>query len=316
MEIKKIEEIIGEPVEGKGADTAPKTLGDFAAKSVANVNKGEHFTVNSGEFKAAADTHTIGTPAATQTFDRNVYGVRPMSSIADLFASETISGSALTYYVETAAAGDFGVVAEGGHKPQMNLPSEAKTVALKKIAGFLKESDEIISDAPWMASAINNRGVYKLKVKEAAVITSDLLATSGIGTATKGGDTLSIEDIKKAKTKVMQASGMVADAVVINPADYDAIVLGSLTNRYAVDPWSASEPRLWGMAVCQSADVPAGTAVVGAFKQCGSIVRKGGVSVETTNSNDKDFENNLVSIRIEERMVLAIRIPAGFVKVA
>lgn len=298
-------------------ETNAKSLGEHAAKSVANVVKGERFSVTSTPFKAATDVHTIGVQGATTDYDKTVYGPRQIAGVADLFASETRSGNALTYYVEGEAEGDFAVVAEGGKKPQISMPPVEKTVALKKIAGFLKESDEIISDAPWMASAINNRGIYKLKVKEENVLVADLLATSGLGTMTKGGATLTIDDILKAKTQVKNASGMTADAVIINPTDYDNIVLGSLTSHYAVNPWSGEAPRLWGMTVCESSAVPSGTCVVGAFKQCGSVVRnENGVSVVTTNSNSDDFEHNLVSIRIEERMVLAVRMPFGFVKVA
>jgi hypothetical protein len=52
--------------------------------------------------------------------------------------------------------------------------------------------------------------------------------------------------------------------------------------------------------------------VVGAFKTCGSVVTKGGVSVEATNSNEDDFIHNLMTIRAEERLALAVRRPAGF----
>lgn len=313
MDTKSITDMLGDSAEG-AAKPAAKTLGEIAAKSVESVTKGDRFSVSA---KASSDIHTIGNAGATTDYDRNVYGVRPMSTIADLFASETISGNALTYYVEGAAEGSVGIVAEGGAKPQIHLPAEAKTVPLKKVAAFLKESDEIIEDAQWMATAINNRGVYMLQAKEAAQLATDLLATSGIQTMSPASpSTITVADIKKAKTKVQEVSGMIADAVLINPADYDAIVLGSLTEKYSANPWSAEEPRLWGMTVCQSSDIAAGTCVVGAFKQCGSVVRKGGVRVESTNSNDTDFQNNLVSIRIEERMALAVRIPAGFVKVA
>jgi len=39
------------------------------------------------------------------------------------------------------------------------------------------------------------------------------------------------------------------------------------------------------------------------------------VRVEATNSNENDFVNNLVAIRAEERLALAVYIPTAFVKV-
>ena len=63
-----------------------------------------------------------------------------------------------------------------------------------------------------------------------------------------------------------------------------------------------------------AAAVSAGTIVVGAFKTCGSVVTNGGVRVESTNSDQDDFIKNLMTIRAEERLALAVRRPLGFKK--
>ena len=59
----------------------------------------------------------------------------------------------------------------------------------------------------------------------------------------------------------------------------------------------------------------AGEIFVGAFKACGSVVNKGGVKVEATNTDQDDFVKNRMTIRAEERLALAVRRPAGFVKI-
>jgi hypothetical protein len=56
-----------------------------------------------------------------------------------------------------------------------------------------------------------------------------------------------------------------------------------------------------------------GNVVVGAFREGGTIWRKGGgVSVDATNSNEDDFLNNLTAIRAEERAVLFLQRPDAF----
>jgi len=51
------------------------------------------------------------------------------------------------------------------------------------------------------------------------------------------------------------------------------------------------------------------------FRQASTVYRKGGVTVSSTNSNVDDFENNIVTVRAEERLGLAVRVPAAFVKI-
>ncbi len=129
----------------------------------------------------------------------------------------------------------------------------------------------------------------------------------------------------RAMTKIQTATGLSADGIVINPADYQTLRLGKDGNgqyfgggyfqgQYgngAVD----EQPPLWGVRTVVSPAVAAGTAVVGAFGVAATVYRKGGVRVESTNSHDDDFTNNLITTRIEERVALAVRIPAAFVQV-
>ena len=60
--------------------------------------------------------------------------------------------------------------------------------------------------------------------------------------------------------------------------------------------------------------IAAGTALVGAFGTAATLYRKGGVSVEAVNTHADDFTNNMVTIRAEERVALALRQPLGLVK--
>ena len=61
--------------------------------------------------------------------------------------------------------------------------------------------------------------------------------------------------------------------------------------------------------------VTQGQPLVGAWKAGGQVFRKGGVRVETTNSDDNDFRYNRIAIRAEERLLLAVYIPKAFCKV-
>lgn len=336
-----------EEIEEPG-DTAPtraKSLGDHVATTIGTRIKGrrgERFSEHASEYKAAADTHVTGGAtgnlgAALTTVDTNlVTGPRRLLTIEDLLGSETISGSALTYFVEGALEGTPGTVAENGQKPQIHFADPTPvTEALTKIAAFIKESDEIVDDLPWLVSSINGRLLYQLGLFiEDQLLNGNgtgtnlrgLLNRSGVQTETAANLTDNADALFRAVSKTSLNSGYAADGIVINPADYQKLRLskdgngqyfggGFFSGQYG-QSGIVEQPPLWGLRTVVTPAIAAGTALVGAFAQSASVISKGGITVETTNSHDDDFTNNRLTIRGERRLALAARRPAGFVKVA
>ena len=300
------------------------TLGDHFVATVKAAQPGKRFDVTAPAFKAATDPVTSPSGAAgfATTYDRQlVEGARVPLVIRDLFGSEQISGSTLVYLVEGALQGAPAVTAEGAEKPQIHFADPTpKTVSLAKVACHIKESDEYIDDYPFLASAINGRLLYELGLVEQNKLVTDLIATSGIQTGTYAADGTAVhvaEAILQAAMDVQSGSGFAADAVVIHPTDWYNLRIGKGTDLYYYGGGYFGEQNvqnLWGIPVCVSTAVTAGTILVGAFKTCGSVVTHGGVSVEAVNTNEDDFVKNLMTIRAEERLALAVRRPAGFKK--
>ena len=302
-----------------------QTLGENFVNHVKESGHGKKFDLAAPVFvKAATDTQAspAGAVDFATTFDKNVVtAARTPLVVRDLFGAETISGSTLVYLVEGAIQGAPAVTAEGAKKPQVHFADPtAKTVSLAKVAAFIRESDEYINDYPFLASAINGRLLYELGLIEQGKLVTDLLATSGIqtGTYASTGTATDIADaILQAAMDVQASTGFAADAIAMNPADWYILRVGKDgDDRYYGGGYFGDQsiPNLWGIPVCTSASIAAGTIAVGAFKTCGSVVQNGGVSVEATNTNEDDFVKNLMTIRAEERLVLAVRRPAGFKK--
>lgn len=269
---------------------------------------------------------TSGVSDFATTYDKNVVeAARVPLVIRDLFGAEQISGSTLVYLVEGAIEGAPAATNEAAAKPQVHFADPTpKTVSLSKIACHIKESDEYINDYPFLASAINGRLLYQLGLVEQSTLVSALAGTSGIQSDTTSWTALStatdIADlILDAAMDVQDQSGFAADAIVINPTDwYSLRVAKDGESRYYGGGFFGAQniPNLWGIPVCVTSAVSAGTIFVGAFKTCGSVVSNGGVRVETTNSDQDDFVKNLMTIRAEERLALAVRRPKGFKKLA
>ena len=301
-----------------------KTLGENFVEAVKSAQVDKKFSVIAPAFKAATDTQTspAGAVDFATTFDKTVVeAARVPLVVRDLFGAENISGSTLVYLVEGAMQGAPAVTAEGAEKPQIHFADPtAKTVSLAKVACHIKESDEYIHDYPFLASAINGRLLYELGLVEQNKLVADLLATSGIQTGTYAANATAsdiADAILQAAMDVQNSSGFAADAILINPADWYALrIAKDGEDRYYGGGFFGAQnvPNLWGINVCVSPAVAAGTIVVGAYKTCASVVQNGGVSVEAVNTNEDDFVKNLMTIRAEERLALAVRRPAGFKK--
>ena len=333
--------------EDDDTDGAPaRSLGEHFVRHLKAhpIQKGQRFDVAA---KAYNDPLAVGTIASPQVpralvtdIDRNiVQEVLPETFLRSLFGSETISGNALTYFVEGSIESNtgsgqspygFDVVDEGAAKPQVSFADPTPvTVALDKLAAIIKETDEYIDDAPFLASAINGRLLNYLRLREEAYLLAKLKAASITADTTSWANSATaseIADLIFSKIQAVQsACGFAADAIVMHPKTWEILRLGKLTNgQYIGGGYFADGQgkQLWGVPVyCSTfAAAPvsgsaAGEIFAGAFKACGSVVGKGGTTVEATNTNTDDFEKNRMTIRAEERLALAVRRPAGFIKI-
>ena len=323
-------------------ETPARSLGEHFVKSMPKTHE-KRFTIAA---KAYNDPLAVGTPGSPQVpralvtdIDKNIVTeVLPETFLRSLFGSESISGNALTYFVEGSIESNtgsgqspygFDPTDEGAAKPQISFADPSPvTVALDKLAAFIKETDEYIDDAPFLASAINGRLLNYLRLREedylltklkAASITADTTSWANSATASEIAD-LVFEKIMK----VQEDSGFPADAIIMNPKTWQILRLGKMNNQYVGGGYFADGQgkQLWGVPVYLSSFAAApvsgsakGEIFVGSFKACASVVGKGGVAVEATNTDQDDFIKNRMTIRAEERLALAVRRPAGFIKI-
>lgn len=325
------------------ADGAPaaKSIGAFASTLVKGASARPSRTNQgrvSAEYKAASDA--IATPAdmidALHDVRKEVVeGYRRPLTVADLFASESTTAAAVTYFVEGAVEGSVAAVSEGGKKPQIHFADPTTvTDAVSKIAAIYKETDELLEDMPWLKSSIDNRAMYLLLAEEenqllngngSAPNLRGLLNRSGLQTLNRESGENAPDAVFRAMTAVANKSNFVADGIIINPTDYQKIRLakdgnnqyyggGYFTGAYG-NGAVLENPNLWGVRTVVTSAVAEGTAVVGAFRQGGSVIRRSGVRVDIANTDAEDFQYNRIAIRIEERLALAVRYPAAFVKV-
>ena len=261
---------------------------------------------------------------------QNVGEINYKLGVREAFGREAISGNTLTYFVMGLTAGTPGAIpleGQGSAKAQIKPIYKPVTAALMKIACYIKETDELLSDAPFLESVVRGRGVYEQQKAVETSLVGQLTNTDGINT-TYSGAGLNFDNLLKAKCAVEAATGYDADTILINPVDLQTLLLTKDgTNQYlmggpAYAPYGngayGAYLPIWGCKVIATNAITQGSAIIGAFKQGAAVVTKAneGLRVEVSNSDQDDFIKNLITVRIEERLLLAVRVPGAFAVVS
>jgi HK97 family phage major capsid protein/HK97 family phage prohead protease len=254
--------------------------------------------------------------------------------ISDLFMQGTTSATTIRFTSETSFTNAATAVAEEGEKPEATFALGETDVTVQKIAVIGRVSDEMIADYDYVQSFVNGQLLFMVAALEDNHLINGLgtsnqirgvLAVSGIQTQAYATDIFTT--VHKAKTKVNSTPGFVgnADTIVIHPSDYQNARLTKDSNgQYLLGGPSFGqygvggvviEPPIWGLRPIITTAIAQGTAIVGNFKAGATLYRKGGVTLESTNSDASDFKYNRICIRAEERLALVPWKPKAFCKI-
>jgi len=293
-------------------------------KKMSNI---EEFTQKVSEMtdkKSGVRTHfekaynSVVTAPQIADVDRSIAPVGNRVSAASLFTETQISGNAITYFLEGAFETNGGIspTSQNGKKPQVSTSFAGTTLALSKIAAWLKETDEILVDAPFLASEVQNTLMHNLGKVEDNYVINAIGSTEGIGAATYDGTTKTFADgILDAIMKVKSDSAYDASVVVLNPADIVTLMTAKDSNKqyygggYFVGAYGNGAygvpSAIWGVPIYASSAVSQGSALVAA-REAVKTWRKGGMDVAIAAENEDDFLYNRVTLRAEVRLATAV----------
>ena len=287
----------------------------------------EEFTKKCAEIsdkKAGARMHfekaynSVVTAPQIADVDRSIAPVGRRVSAASLFQETQISGNAITYFLEGAfeTNGSISATAQNNKKPQVSTSFAPTTLALSKLAAWLKETDEILTDAPFLASECQNTLMHQLGKVEDNFVINAIGSTVGIGAETYDGTTVTFADgILAAILKVKADSAYDASVVVLNPADIYTLLSAKDSNKQyygggyftgAYGNGAIGIPSsIWGVPIYASSVVSQGSALVAA-REAVKTWRKGGMDVAIAAENEDDFLYNRVTLRAEVRLATAV----------
>lgn len=292
--------------------------------------------VEAPEFKAATDAHTLEGLAFETVTQDVIAEVRPAPTVANLMTNAVMSNPLLKYFREVPGSveGGPGITAEGTEKPYVKYQFEQITAGISKIAGVTDVTTEMAEDAPFLVSVINSYLLRDLVLaEEKQILTGDgagdnfegLYSMDGVLDVKGGAGTSLADTIYKAMTATQVQAATTATGIVIHPIDYENLRLGKDENgQYlAGGPFYAPygngqlqfAPSVWGLQTVVTPNAKEGVPLIGDFRQA-MILRKGGISVAASDQHDRNFTQNKITLRAEERAGLMVQRPAAFAKVS
>lgn len=245
-------------------------------------------------------------------------------TVRDLLNVIPISTSSVDYPKQNLRTNAAATVAEGAAKPYSDYGWTNATANVRVIAHLAKLTRQAMDDSPRLVAEVNAEMRYGLGlVEEAQLLTGNGTGQNLSGIVTQAtayvapiaiASPTRIDMIRLAMLQTALAL-YPADGIVINEGDWAGIELTKeSTGGYLFsNPQGQIEPRLWGLPVVATPAMALDSFLVGSFRFGATLYDRMGVELLISTENADDFEKNLVTMRCEERIALAVKRPDSFV---
>ena len=245
--------------------------------------------------------------------------------IRDLIAPGTTASNTIYWVQQTGFTNNAAAVAENTTKPYSNIEFAEKITPVRTIAHLFKASKQILDDFAQLQSQVDAEMRFGLKyVEEQEILFGDgtgahlegiIPQASAFSAAFQVENQNGIDDLRLAMLQA-QLARFPASGHVLHFIDWAKIELTKDTlGRYILaNPAALTGPTLWGLpVVATEATAFQGKFLTGAFSAGAQIFDREETNVVISTENADDFEKNMITIRCEERLALAVKRPEAFV---
>ena len=250
--------------------------------------------------------------SAVELLPRQAPRVRDLLTLLD-----TASGS-VEYVEQTGRDNQAAVAAEGTLKPQTTIDFALRTLNVATIAHWTKASVQVLDDAPQLASIIDQELRYGLQMAEEA----QLLFGSGVAPNLTGMVTSASpysEAFEAATMLDMVGLGILQvskehyqpNGIVMHPSDWMRLrLMKNGDGDYILGrPQANTDARLFGLPVVATTAMPENKFLIGDFRHAATLYDRQTPTVALSTEDGDNFTRNMVTIRAEQRVALAIRNP-------
>lgn len=245
--------------------------------------------------------------------------------IRDLIAPGTTASNTIYWVQQTGFTNNAAAVAENTTKPYSNIEFAEKITPVRTIAHLFKASKQILDDFAQLQSQVDAEMRFGLKyVEEQEILFGDgtgahlegiIPQASAFSAAFQVENQNGIDDLRLAMLQA-QLARFPASGHVLHFIDWAKIELTKDTlGRYILaNPAALTGPTLWGLPVVATETTAfQGKFLTGAFSAGAQIFDREETNVVISTENADDFEKNMITIRCEERLALAVKRPEAFV---
>jgi HK97 family phage major capsid protein len=241
---------------------------------------------------------------------------RPVRRMREISNVGTTLSKFVTYIQQTVQA-TAGWVAEAGDKLNGQVSYEEVSEEVKKVAGYIKVSKEMLADLAFVRSEINMDLMEAIEQNIDDAILNGGGGTSLIGlignipTFAAGSfaatvPSANISDVIRIAKAQIEAANFMPTHVVLNPEDVAKIELTKAQDgAYTYPMFLNMNMNVAGLIVVSSNNITAGTLVVGDFTKLNIKFRED-VNLQVGYEND-DFTRNMVTILAEARLVSYVK---------
>lgn len=245
--------------------------------------------------------------------------------IRDLIAPGKTQSPAIFWVQQTGFTNNAAVVPENTTKPYSEIQFSNKMTPVTTVAHMFKASKQILDDFAQLQSTIDAEMRYGLKYVEE----QEILFGDGTGAHLHGiipqASTFAPSFIPEKRTPIddlrlamlqAQLARLPASGHVLHFIDWAKIELqkDANGNYLLANPSGLIGPTLWALPVITTEiDSFVNNFLTGAFSTGAQIFDREETNVVISTENSDDFEKNMISIRCEERLALAVKRPEAFI---
>jgi HK97 family phage major capsid protein len=289
-----------------------KTPGEQITGTLLEHPERRRFNVNVGR---KAVTPILTYPSTAETVDRVIPGpVLPLRLRSLITPGQTV-GSGILYARETSFTSSTIVpVNPGALKGAADLSYEIVQQPVITIPAYLKLPKQYWEDFVMLESWMNSRLLYGLSDAEENQllngngIAPNLQGLMAVAMAVTPGAAGLLNGVA-AGIAAVYGRGYLVTGIVVNPADW-----GKILTTLGTPALMGPSMTLWGIPVVISKWMTALNYLVGQFNPYSQIFDREEAAVEIADQDQDDFIRNLVAIRAEERLALAVYQPGAFAK--